>query len=258
MMHLGLLDLPAPILDWVDGILAAIPLPAVVRLLLYGGIAGWLSMLLYRHTSPQQRLTALRAELATVQSAVIAHDGDFGEMQRLIWRQLSLSLRQLGLTLAPALIGALPLLFSMPWISNHFELTEPAAGQSTSLCAYPIDAAKTLHWPTSDVAEDGCWNVNWPQPSSSMSLSDANHRDLLALPLPVPTAIVHKFHAFNWLVANPAGYLPDDAAVDTIRIDMPTRIFLPWGPTWMRGWELPFFFAVFAVSIALKWRWKLH
>ena len=258
MMHLGLLDLPAPVLDFVDGILATIHVPAVARLMIYGGIGGWLSMLLYRRTSPQQRLTALRAELAQVQAAVIKHDGDFGEMQGLIWRQLSLSLRQLGLTLAPALIGALPLLFSMPWVSNRFELIEPNAGQSTRICTDPIDAAKTLHWPDSIAAEEGCWKISWPQPSSPMALMDTNQRELIALPTPVPTTVVHKFHALNWLVANPAGYLPDDASLDAIHIDMPQQTFLPWGPTWLRGWELPLFFAAFAVSIALKLRWKLH
>ena len=258
MMHLGLLDLPVPLFDFVDGLLAAVHLPAIARLLLYGGIGGWLSMLLYRRTSPQQRLAALRAELAAVQATVIRHDGDFGEMQGLIWRQLSLSLRQLGLTLAPALVGALPLLFSVPWISNRFEWIAPVAGVSTRICATPADAAKSLHW-TPPVAVDGeCWNVAWPQPASPAVLSDAGRRELLALPSPVPAAIVHKFNLLNWLVANPAGYLPDDAAVDAIHIDMPLQTWLPWGPGWARGWELPFFFAAFAVSIVLKWRWKLH
>jgi hypothetical protein len=51
---------------------------------------------------------------------------------------------------------------------------------------------------------------------------------------------------------NPAGYLPDDAPVDEVRIDLPRRELHGFGPSWMRGWEAIFLPVLFVAALAYK------
>lgn len=111
-MNLGLLDLPAPLLDAFDSVLAASGLPALARMIVYAIASAWLGMVLYRRFSDQTALTELRQKVQASQRALALHGGDFTELRGLIHNNFLLSLRQLGLSLRPALLASLPLLFS--------------------------------------------------------------------------------------------------------------------------------------------------
>ena len=67
-----------------------------------------------------------------------------------------------------------------------------------------------------------------------------------------PAAVVHKRVWWNALLGNPAGHLPDGAAVEEVRLALPAREVLPFGPGWARGYELTYFAAVLAASLAIK------
>ncbi len=69
---------------------------------------------------------------------------------------------------------------------------------------------------------------------------------------------VEKFGWFNWLIGNPAGYLPADAPVAHIHLELPRRQLLDLGPSWLRGWIFWYFLVALLVSLWLKWRWRLH
>ena len=57
---------------------------------------------------------------------------------------------------------------------------------------------------------------------------------------------------FGAYAGNPAGYLSDGAALEEVRLGLPGREVLGFGPGWARGYEFTYFAAVVAVSLLLK------
>ena len=259
-MTMGLLDLPAPLFDALDNFAADLHFPALLRILAYACACAWIGMHLYRRFSDQPRLLALRAEIAVVQSALARHAGGFAELASLIRRNLSLSLRQLGLTLAPALLASLPLLLVLPWLSNRFDYESPAPGILVSVCVQPPSAATTLHWQAAQAIahESGCWRLTWPKAGEIAGLTNADSLVLHAFVAPAHSAFIYKYTKYNWLIGNPDGYLPATAAADRLAITLRPREVFPFGPAWLRGWETWYFGTLALVSLALKLRWRLR
>ncbi len=59
MQFMGLLDLPGPLFAWMDAGMSGVP--GVLRLILWGTVAGAGSMWLYRAVSPQARIADSQA-----------------------------------------------------------------------------------------------------------------------------------------------------------------------------------------------------
>jgi hypothetical protein len=260
-MTTGVLDLPAPLFDALDNAADYLRLPALLRILIYAGACAWIGMCLYRRFSDQPRLRALRAEIAAAQRALAQHDGGFAELGVLIRRSFSASMRQLGLTLLPALFGSLPILVVLPWLSNRFDFESPAAGAPVEICAWPTVAATELRWIPATAAAavgSGCWNISWPNPGESIALA-TTHAGVLHVFGPRPqSTTIGKHGMFDWLVANPDGYLPQDSPAARLSIDLRALEVSPIGPAWLRGWTFWYFAALVLVSLALKWRWRLR
>lgn len=256
---MGLLDLPAPLLDAIDNGLERIGAPALLRILAYAATSAWIGMALYRRLSDQPRLVELGAEVARSQQALARHEGDFATLRGLILANLRATFRHLALTLRPALIASLPLLFALPWLSNRFDFQQPESGTPISVCVRPATAG--LHWQASSTfAADasGCWRIPWPDAKTPAILFGSAGQTLLAMPNIARSDTIEKFGWFNWLTGNPAGYLPSDAAIARANIELPQRQLLRMGPAWLRGWIPWYFAAVFIVSLWLKWRWRLR
>jgi hypothetical protein len=258
-MNSGLLDLPGFLLGPVDGLLALLHVPALLRVLWWGALVGYAGMWIYRRWSPQQRIAELRVELAAVQRRLAGYDGEFSGLLPLIRAQFALALRQMRLTAGAAFLAAAPILLVLPWLSNQYDRQFPAAGEHVRICASPAASAQALRWSPADRNADaqGCWELPWPQSGETLNLSDGS-LDLLELPTAVPATIVHKRHWLNWLVGNPAGYLPDDARSDSVTLDLAAIDLVPFGPGWMRGWEAAVCLSALAWSLWLRWRWKLN
>ncbi len=257
-MNIGLLDVPGYLLGPLDHLLGTAGVPALVRVLLWGGVAGYLGMWIYRRVSPQERLAAVKTELAAAQKAVAVYDGDFGGLLPLIRAQFGLALRQLRLSTAAALLAALPVLLVLPWLSNEHGARAPGEGAPVRLCVAPAGQSGVT-WPASasaDATDASCRIVPWPGAGSSAILAHGA-TTLVTLPTPVPSRIVHKRVALNVLVGNPAGYLPEDTPVEAVTLEVPSAELVAFGPSWMRGWELPFFLSALVVSLVLRWRWRL-
>lgn len=255
----GLLDWPAPLLDALDTGLDRIGVPALLHIVAYAAASSWVGMALYRRLSDQPRLAEVGAQVAQSQQALASHEGDFATLRVLILGNLRATGHHLALTLRPAIIASLPLLFFLPWLSNRFDFRQPDAGQPISVCVQP--AVDGLHWQTSNVvAADakGCWLVPWPDSKTPATLADPAGRTLLSLSDVAASDTVEKPAWINWLIGNPAGYLPSDAPIERVHIALPQRQLLHIGPAWFRGWMLWYLSAVFFVSFWLKWRWRLH
>ena len=122
---MGLFDLPAPLLAWLDGVLGLVA-PPTLRLILWGLIGGAATMALYWLLSPQRAIAAAKADAASARRSLDAYDGEFADAWPLIRRVLGQALRQLRLVLWPALVAALPAICLFVWLSTAYGYSFPA------------------------------------------------------------------------------------------------------------------------------------
>jgi hypothetical protein len=239
----GVLDLPAPLFAGLDGLLGH-ALPPTGRLILWGVVGAALSMALYRALSAQARVARVKAEAAEARRALNAYDGDFEGAWPLMRRMLRLSLRQVGLVTGPAVVASLPALCLMVWLSTAYSHTFPAPGAEVAVRTVP----ESLHarWVT------GMGDRAGPRPAPGVRVADDAGRLIRDVPLAAPVTVVHKRQWWNLLLGNPAGYLPDDARIKRIEVDLPRREYVPVGPSWARTWEAVFFTVLIACSLAIK------
>jgi hypothetical protein len=94
--------------------------------------------------------------------------------------------------------------------------------------------------------------LRWPAPDAPATISDTSGVVYEGLGARPPVSALHKRVWWNWLLGSPGGYLPDRAALDEVRLDLPQRQVLDAGPSWVRGVELAYFAAVMVVSLAIK------
>lgn len=247
---MGVFDFPAPIFAWLDAQAAAL-IPPLGRLILWGIVAGGISMGLYRALSDQARIYRTKAEVARLRERLEAHDGDFASAASLIGSLLRTALKQVRLVAWPAALSSLPLLALVCWLSTAYGYAYPLAGTIPSVRTMPPELR--VDWVAAARPE--------PQPSHRptprIRVSNESREIVADVALAVPVPIIHKWRWWNALIANPIGYLPNSAAVDWIEVDLPHRQYLDFGPQWLRGWEAPFFLSVVGISIMVKARWRI-
>lgn len=252
---MGLFDLPAPIFGAIDGVLA-LAFTAVLRLLSWGILAGWISMLAYRRLSNQEKITELKTQQKKQQKGIAEFDGEFAELMPLIGHTLALGFTQLRYALGPALLATVPVLFIVIWVAGQFGHETPAAGSEVFFSTEP--ESSDIYWSSASenkfaeprITADG-WVINWPAEGQSLSMKDGQ-QTLLVLPLEHNIPIIHKKRWWNLLMANPLGYLPENGKTDVIHIMLPETVFIETGPDWMRGWMFIFFISLLLSSIGFK------
>jgi hypothetical protein len=252
---MGLFDLPAPIFGAIDSVLA-MALPPVLRLVIWGILAGWLTMIVYRLLSDQEKIGALKALQKNQQKDIAEFDGEFAELMPLIRHTLALGFRQLGFALGPALLATVPVLFIVIWVAGEYGYQTPTAGSEVLVTIEP--ATSDIHWSSTTAvrSNEGGWAINWPSKGQFLTMSEgtmmADNQPLLDFPLEKDIPIIHKKRWWNLLMANPIGYLPKDGTTDVIHINLPEAVIIGSGPGWMRGWMFSFFMAFLLSSIAFK------
>lgn len=247
---MGLFDLLAPVLGAIDNTLSGF-LPGALRLALWGVLAGWLTMLLYRKLSRQEAISELKARQKVLQEEIAKFDGEMSDLMPRIKEAFSLGFKQLGLAIGPALLATIPILFIVVWVATQFVYEPPQAGAEVSVTAEPDRG--DLNWSANaaaQVSEDG-WSVQWPAEGEEITLGAAD-KPVLTLSDEELHGIIHKKLWWNTLIGNPAGYLPADSGVEAVHIALPERSYLPFGPDWVRGWMFLFFGTFLLASIAFK------
>lgn len=257
---MGLFDLPAPVFSAIDGVMAEL-MPPVLRLVLWGIFAGWLTMAAYRFFSDQGKIGAVKAALKLQNKAIAGFDGEFAELLPLVRHALALGIRQLGLALGPALLATLPVLFVVAWVAGEFAYRTPETGSDVLVRVEP--AAGDIRWSSAaesrlpDKTNDGVgWLIRWPSETRPLTMSDG-HETLLVFPLTHDVPIIHKKRWWNLLMANPMGYLPEHGETEVVHIELPEKVFIGAGPGWMRGWMFSFFTAFLLSSVAFKLLFRL-
>ena len=253
---MGLLDLPAPILGTIDGILAVVLSP-LLRLVIWGVLAGWLTMIVYRFFSDQEKIGTLKNQQKIQQKNIAEFDGEFAELLPLIRHTLALGMKQLGLALGPALIATVPVLFIVIWAAGEFGHVSPAAGSEVFLSVEP--PGSDIHWsPVTEVTiREGGWVINWPSQDRTLTMTEGSQA-LLVLPMANNIPVIHKKRWWNFLMANPLGYLPKDGETEVVRIGLPEVVVIEFGPSWMRGWMFSFFVSFFLSSFGFKFLLRLN
>ena len=250
-MTLGLFDLAAPLLSWLDQALASV-VPAAGRLVLWGLVAAAFSMALYAALSPQQRLRRIREQAVAARRALDRHDGSFAEARPLMAAMFATSMKQLAVVLAPAVLASLPLLFMLVWLHGAFGYTLPQQTQRLDLRTQPEGYEATVH-------QNGAQTYSGITVAEAPSLvvRDGGGHIVEERPLHTPVTSLHKRQWWNVLIANPLGYIADASPLEAVEIDLPRREVLPFGPWWLRTWEFVFFTTLVATSLVIKLFFRL-
>ncbi|WP_125181038.1 hypothetical protein [Thiohalobacter thiocyanaticus] len=240
---MGIFDLPAPVLFWLDALVS--PVPPVLRLTLWGALGALLSMGLYLLLSDQDRIAAGKRELTQARRRLNEFDGEFAGAWPLMRAMFSASLHQIARTGRPALVASLPLLSIIAWLSTAYGHAYPAPGAIPEIETRPPQL-------------EGQWvtpprNAQDPEPRRPYVVLQDRGRELVAaVNLAAPVPVIHKRQWWNLFIGNPAGYLPPELPIHHLRIGLPEKRYLAFGPDWMRGWHAIFFTSLLLFSIAMK------
>ncbi|ROO33085.1 hypothetical protein [Salinisphaera orenii] len=235
---MGLFNLPAPLFNFVDAGMAGV-LPAAVRLAVWAAIGAIGTMLLYKMLSPQARIGEAKRRAKAARQRLNAFDGDFADAGPLIRDQFASAFRHVGLVVPGTMLAILPLLCLLLWAETHYGQALPEPGQAPAIIITPAEGFT------------GEWQAADEPPHVRVTRNGETVADITMI---APVGVVTKQPWWHWLAANPLGYLPDDAAVEQIRIHLPERHYLSFGPDWMRGWLAIFIPVMFIVSLAI-YRW---
>jgi uncharacterized membrane protein (DUF106 family) len=238
----GLLDLPAPVFSWADGLLGNIvsPLP---RILLWGALGAVVSMLLYWLLSPQHRMEKIAAKERELKVRLKDDSIEMGEGLAASKDLLKLALSRMGIVLVPVLLATLPLISLMTWLDSHYAYRMPLQGESAEVSVEP------------NVAQ-GRWVAAATPPR--VEAIEPGGKTLASLPMVAAVPVVEKWTWWNALIGNPLGYLPEASPINRIGIGLMENQYLSFGPGWLRGWLAPFLLAVLVVSLFIKIVFRIH
>ncbi len=176
--------------------------------------------------SPQKKLAEAEAEALAARRELNAFDGEMDEAWPMISRMFRAAGSRLWLALPPALLASLPIVALIVWLSNDYGYRFPAENVHV-----PAEAAPARYHAAVTGAGDQDRRVLVREPEGEI-VSD--------VPLAAPVPVIEKHRWWNWLIANPTGYLPADAPVERVEVRLPALEVVPFGPSWMRGWEALF------------------
>ena len=212
-------------------------------------------MYLYLKMSRQDAISQIKKDTVIARNALSDYEGtEFGEMMPLASRVLGLSGKHFAVVLGPAVLSSLPALTLIVWVSSQFGVAVPAAGTKVLVTTTP---ATQLVWSDKVSENDMGYTVAWPGQNEAVTAKNKNGKLLFQLGAGT-TPFIHKKIWWNSLIANPAGYLPENSSIELVEIQLPMQQFLPWGPDWLRDWAGLFFIVLLGASIGIKVIFKIH
>ena len=251
---MGFFDIPAPVFSAIDGFLEF--LPDTARLIVWATLCAAVSMYLYLKLSKQPEIAAIKQQSIAARKALNAYAGsEFDEMLPLAKQVLSLSGKHFMVVIGPAILSSLPALALIVWVSNQFGAIPPTPRSNVDVRTFP---ATSLTWsgPSIDLG-NGIYTIAWPTTSETLTALNAEGQTEFALGQGI-APVLHKKTWWNTLIANPAGYLPDNSTIELVELDLTMKQFLPFGPSWLRDWAGLFFIWVLCVSITIKVIFKIN
>jgi hypothetical protein len=120
---------------------------------------------------------------------------------------------------------------------------------------HPTECAATAALdlkPETIVSLDEGYILPWPEPDAQVTIQDPAGDVVTEIDPTIATPVIHKRVWWNLLIGNPAGYLPENAAVDQIEPELRPATYLSVGPAWARGWEAVLLLPLLITFIAIK------
>lgn len=247
----GLFGRLDPIFLFLDGLM---PFPPMIRLLLWGLLAGALSILLYKRFSPQTRLNALAEETSSVRRNLkTMQAGDEGYSTN-VMRSVRLSLKRLGLSLAPALLSALPVLFMVSFLDARYGLQDPKPGQPVAVLS---ERDRDIVLNEGQKLSSG-WIVSWPGEGETVEVRDTEGTHILSITPDSRPGLASKPTILTFLFGATAGSLPSNSGVESLVVETTPRDIVQKGLIFPYQWTIPFFLAVILASLMLKFTLRIR
>jgi len=259
---MGFFDLPAPLFSLLDRLMSF--LPDIAKLIIWGLLAGYGSMWLFKRFSNQDKITSLKNQVKANQKKMASFEGEMNELMPLVGKTLKLAFQQLGAALGPALLVSIPVIFLLVWLSNSYSLISPQAGESYLAEVHTannsdFDPAQYNWVNTARVrwgADDQAWGFNWPADGQELGFLNGD-KSIFNTSADAVVPVIHKKQWWNWLIGNPMGYLPADSNIDQIMFNFKPKTMMTLGPDWLHDWMFPFFMSFLIFSVAFKFIMKI-
>lgn len=246
-----MINLTFPVLNAIDAWLA-LWLPELWRIALWGAASGAAALGLYALLSDQAGLAQLKRGTRDLRTKMLDPQLEGDGYLRLARQNLLTSFRLLGKSIGPAMISSIPFFVVLLWLSVYQTYATPQAGSVVPVEILPITSAVQLApLPSLQRTSDGIRLIVSSEPES-LRFTDGGGIVYEGTPINPPTAVIHKRTWWNTLLGNQAGYVRADASVDEIRFRFGFKRFLSGVPGWMTTWELPYFTALIAAALAIK------
>lgn len=265
----GLVNLTFPFFDTINELLATF-LPIALQLVFWGVVSGVLAMLVYWLCSNQQKIKAQQKRITEIRAQMAQKkDESFDEVMRISMTNLRASLRMLGMVIGPALVSSLPILVILLWVSVHFGFAEPAAGARIVWATIPeqtpvkLEPADLVAQQASPQAGNGGGEeagervLLWPEPQQVARFVENGSVIHEGLPRDPVVPVIHQKRWWNSLLGNEGGYLAEQAETDVVRFELERLRLYSGVPDWLSGWELTYFLALIATSLAVKFGFKI-
>jgi hypothetical protein len=234
---MGVLDLPAPLYIAVDRWLAS-ALPPTGRFVLWGVAAGALSMIVYHLLAPRGKIAACKRRFAAARRRLWAEE-DFARAAPLIGAQFAAAFKRVGLALPPSLIALMPVMTVAIWLDTAYGHTLDVESKPPGTVVRP------------DGFDARVIAVSQGPPRLEVRPRGTASEPLVQHEMTAAVTRIEKRRWWNALIGNPSGYLPEDGPVESVALDLPSREYLSFGPTFMRSWPMLFFSAVALASLFL-------
>ena len=241
-----------PVLNMVDRWLAGL-LPFAIRLSMWGALAGILSITIYAKLSPQASIKKLKKKIWSLQREMLSVDLKFADFLSLSKENLKTSLRLFVTVLGPALVSALPVIFLAIWIHTCLAYEAPLTPNDLIVTAVDgnVDLRLFFHTNVDEISHDEIHDYDIASPEAIVVMAD-NKVIYSGTPLSPPTPVIHKQRWWSVILDSPAGYVVEDAPVDSIRLNLYKKQVVKWMPNWATGWEFPFFLFVLLAALGIK------
>jgi uncharacterized membrane protein (DUF106 family) len=258
----ALFDLFNPLLSLIDDVLSnSLALAPVWRIAIFAALGSVASMSLFNRLSNQAELAVLKQRIRAVQKELARPGMEPGDLKKNIQQNLKLTTRQLRLSLWPALVASIPVVFLLAFCSNQFSVTTSKSDFRVYVTPKEIQGSPLdFEWLGVNAQWDArkkAWTFYQLNPGQTASLMLGSQKQL-SLPTSVPTSVIHKKRWWNYLFANPAGYLDANVNIGLFAFNTPAQVIFNWGPGWMRGWLFAFMLFLVLFSVVIKVVWKIH
>lgn len=248
-----------PTINAIDLLLSSF-LPLVLRISMWGALAGGAATAVYVITSNQASIANLKKRSREIRRQMkdpaLESRSEFMELAK---KNLKASMLLLGKVIGPALLSMLPVLLLVFWLDAYHGHLLPEEHEAVQISTVPANPNLDISPP--ELISSGTEGISILLPRSkaqSISILVDGVIVYSGKPFTVPVPVITKKKWWNILFSSPIGYLSPDAPIDAIRINLPRKHVIDGLPAWAAGWEVSFFISLVVAVVALRFAFKIQ